>query len=299
VHLQPEVIEVPRRRFAHVHVDLVGPLPRSAGYSYLLTVLDRTTRWPEAIPLAAVTAADCAAGLLHGWVQRFGVPATITSDRGPQFASSMWSALCSLLNISHVQTTAYHPQANGAVERFHRRLKDALRARAAGSDWHAHLPWVMLGIRSAWRGDTPFSPSEAVFGAQPVLPGQFLSSPEPPSPSFLRELQETLNSRTPPPADHHNRPGPLSLPEELLLTRFVLVRRDGAQPPLSPMYDGPYLVLERSLRFFKIQVGSRQDTVSTLRLKPCRSPPDARCAACRPASPRPTSNGPSRRLSPS
>jgi hypothetical protein len=48
----------------------------------------------------------------------------------------------------------------------------------------------------------------------------------------------------------HNRNGPLNLPEELMLTRYVLVRRDGAQPPLSPMYDGPYLVLERSLRFF-------------------------------------------------
>jgi hypothetical protein len=216
VHLQPEQIEVPRRRFAHVHINLVGPLPHSAGYSYLLTVLDRTTRWPEAIPLAAMTAADCAAGFFHGWVQRFGIPATITSDRGPQFASSLWSALCSLLNISHVQTTAYHPQANGAVERFHRRLKDALRARTAGADWHTHLPWVLLGIRSAWRGDTSF------------LPGKFLASPEPPSPSFLKELQETLNSRTPPLADHHNRPGPLSMPEVLLLTRIILVRRGAA-----------------------------------------------------------------------
>jgi hypothetical protein len=278
VHLQPEQIEIPRRRFAHVHVDLVGPLPRSAGFSYLLTVLDRTTRWPEAIPLAAVTAADCAAGFFHGWVQRFGLPATITSDRGPQFASSLWSALCSLLNIIHLQTTSYHPQANGAVERFHRRLKDALRARTAGADWHAHLPWVLLGIRSAWRENSSFSPAEAVFRAQLVLPGQFLNSPEPSSPTFLQELQRTLNNRPPPSADHHNRPGPLSLPEELLLTRFVQVRRDGAQPPLSPMYDGPYLVLERSLRFFKIQVGTRQDTVSTLRLKPCRSPPDAQPA---------------------
>ncbi len=120
VHLQPEQIEIPCRRFAHVHVDLVGPLPRSAGFSYLLTVLDRTTRWPEAIPLTAVTAANCAAGFFHGWVQRSGLPATITSDRGPQFASSLWSALCSLLNITHVQTTAYHPQANSTVERFHR-----------------------------------------------------------------------------------------------------------------------------------------------------------------------------------
>ena len=278
VHLQPEQIEVPRRRFAHVHVDLVGPLPRSAGFSYLLTILDRTSRWPEAVPLAAVSAADCAAGFFHGWVQRFGLPATITSDRGPQFASSLWSALCSLLNISHVQTTAYHPQANGAVERFHRRLKDALRARSAGADWYTHLPWVMLGIRSAWRENSQFSPAEAVFGAQPVLPGQFLNSPEPPSPTFLQELQHTLCNRTPPPADHHNRPGPLKLPEELMLTRYVLVRRDGAQPPLSPMYDGPYLVLERSLRFFKLQVGTKQDTVSTLRLKPCRSPPDVQPA---------------------
>ncbi len=143
-------------------------------------MLERTTRWLEAIPLAAVTAADCAASFYQGWVQQFGLPATITSDRGPQFTSSLWSALCSLLNISHVQTTAYHPQANGAVECFHRRLKDALRARAARADRHSHLPWVMLGIRSAWRENTTFSPAEAVFGAQPVLPGQFLSSPEPP-----------------------------------------------------------------------------------------------------------------------
>jgi hypothetical protein len=246
VHLQPEQIEIPRRRFAHVHVGLVGPLPRSAGFSYLLTILDRTSRGPEPVPLAAVSAADCAAGFFYGWVQRFGLPATITSDRGPQFASSLWSALCSLLNISHLQTTAYRPQANGAVERFHRRLKDALRARAAGADWYAHLPWVLLGIRTAWRENSQFSPAEAVFGAQPVLPGQFLSSPEPASPTFLQELQQTLNNRTPPPADHHNRPGPLSLPEELLLTRFVLVRRDGAQPPLSPMYDGPYYVSSNS-----------------------------------------------------
>jgi transposase InsO family protein len=122
-----------------------------------------------------------------------------TSDRGPQFASSLWSALCSLLNISHLQTTAYHPQANGAVERFHRRLKDALLARAAGADWYSHLPWVLLGIRSPWRENSQFSPAEAVFGAQPVLQGQFLSSPEPPSPTFLQELQQTLNNRTPPP----------------------------------------------------------------------------------------------------
>ena len=102
LRLQPTAIAVPGRRFEHVHVDLVGPLPLSSGYTYLFTVVDQTTRWPEAIPLAGITAANCAATLFHGWIQRFGVPAVITSDRGAQFTSALWSSLCSLLGIHHV-----------------------------------------------------------------------------------------------------------------------------------------------------------------------------------------------------
>ena len=53
-------IAVPGRRFSHVHLDLVGPLPSSQGYSYLLAMIDRTSRWPEAIPLSSITAETCA-----------------------------------------------------------------------------------------------------------------------------------------------------------------------------------------------------------------------------------------------
>jgi hypothetical protein len=278
VTLQAAHIPVPVRRFAHLHVDLVGPLPRSSGFSYLFTVVDRTTRWPEAIPLTSITAADCAAALLQGWIQRFGVPDTITSDRGPQFTSSLWASLCTLLSIKHTQTTAYHPQSNGLVERFHRRLKDALRARAAGVDWCVHVPWVLLGMRTAWREDSDFSPAEAVFGSQLVLPGQFLSTPEPPSPNFIQEFQGVLAGRSPLPTSHHTTPSPTDLPEDLLLSRFVLVRHDAVQPPLSPLYDGPFLVVERSLHFFKVQIGTRTEIISTHRLKPCHTPEDAQAA---------------------
>jgi Reverse transcriptase (RNA-dependent DNA polymerase)/RNase H-like domain found in reverse transcriptase/Integrase core domain/Integrase zinc binding domain len=275
VHVAADHIPVPVRRFAHLHVDLVGPLPNSCSYTYLFTIVDRTTRWPEAVPLTATSAADCAAALFAGWIQRFGVPETITSDRGAQFTSSLWAALCHLLDINHSSTTAYHPQSNGLVERFHRRLKDALRARCAAADWHAHLPWVMLGIRAAWRLDGSYSPAEAVYGAQPVLPGQFLAQPEPPAAAFLDDIQNVLAGRTPRATTHHCAPAPPQLPEDLLLSRFVLVRRDAVQPPLQPMYDGPYLVLERSLRTFKLQLGDRVDNVSTSRLKACHAPPDA------------------------
>jgi hypothetical protein len=140
IHLAPASIPVPQRRFEHLHVDIVGPLPTSSGFSYLFTVIDCTTRWPEAIPLSGISAAECAAALFTGWIQRFGVPAYITSDRGTQFASGLWAVLCELLSITHIQTMAYHLQSNVLVERFHRSLKDSLRARLASSDWVDHLP---------------------------------------------------------------------------------------------------------------------------------------------------------------
>jgi hypothetical protein len=163
VHVRPLHIDVPTRRFSHIHVDLVGPLPESEGFTYLFTVIDRTTRWAEAVPLRSTAAADCAHALFRGWIARFGVPAAITSDRGSQFTSALWAALCGLLNIQHVQTTAYHPEGNGLVERFHRRLKDALRARCAGPRWLEHLPWVMLGLRAAAREDSGISPAQSVL----------------------------------------------------------------------------------------------------------------------------------------
>ena len=57
-----------------------------------------------------------------------------------------------------------------------------------------------------------------------------------------------------------------------------MVRRDAVQPPLSPLYDGPYLVLERSLHFFKVQIGTKTETISTHRLKPCHTPEDVQPA---------------------
>jgi Integrase zinc binding domain/Integrase core domain len=90
-HVQPPPtpIPVPANRFSHVNIDIVGPLPSSSGYTHLLTVLDRCSRWPEALPLSSTTLAACAFAFITGWISRFGVPSSITSDRGPQFTSSL------------------------------------------------------------------------------------------------------------------------------------------------------------------------------------------------------------------
>jgi hypothetical protein len=83
-----------------------------------------------------------------------------------------------MLNISHKQTTAYHPESNGVVERLHCCLKKALRARAAAATWSEELPFVLLGLRPQPREDTGLSQAEAVFDAQIVLPNEFLQNDE-------------------------------------------------------------------------------------------------------------------------
>ena len=76
---------------------------------------------------------------LFGWVARFGGPSSLTSDQGGQFESSLWHHLMKLLGISLTRNTAYHPSANGLVERFHHQLKASLISKAT-VNWLEVLP---------------------------------------------------------------------------------------------------------------------------------------------------------------
>jgi hypothetical protein len=101
----------------------VGPLPASSdGHVYLLTIIDRSTRWMEAVPLRNMDAmaSTCTDTLIANWEAHFGMPATVTMDKSAQFTSALWSAACTSLGIKHVLTTAYYPQSNRMVEHVHR-----------------------------------------------------------------------------------------------------------------------------------------------------------------------------------
>jgi len=168
--------------------------------------------------------------------------------------------MCNTLGIQHISTTAYHPQSNGLVERFHRQLKESLRSRDAGSTWWEHVPWVLLGIRTAPKEDSAISAGEAVYGSALVLPGQ-LKDPlgraaptwqRPPIPLRQRSYAEVARSGS----------GLLDGVD------WVYVRRGPAGGPTAQSYVGPYRVLGRSDKVFTLQVGDRVERTSADRLKP-------------------------------
>ena len=103
-------------------------MPPSEEKRYILTMVDRFSRWPEAVALSDIEASTVANALLEVWICRYGTPDTITTDRGTQFESALFSHLRSRLDSHHIRTSAYNPRANGMVERFHRQLKDSLRS---------------------------------------------------------------------------------------------------------------------------------------------------------------------------
>ena len=196
----------PDARFDHVHIDLVGPLPSCKGFTYLLTCVDRFTRWPEAIPLTDITAPTVAHAFVYGWIARFGVPSTITTDRGSQFESALWQQLMRLLGSSRIRTTAYHPAANGLVERFHRQLKACLMSQAPQTQWLDALPLV-LGIRCSLKEDLGCSAAELVYGTTLRIPGEFfISVDDIPDPlSYVSRLRSAMQQLRPQPPQHHSR----------------------------------------------------------------------------------------------
>ena len=259
----------PDERFAHVHIDITGPLPPSQGYTYLLTCIDRFTRWPEVIPLKDISSETVSRAFLLGWVARFGVPTKVTTDRGRQFEANLFHELTKLLGCAKTRTTSYHPQCNGLIERFHRSLKTALRAQLDHIHWMDHLPLVLLGLRSVLKTDMDCSPADLVYGTPLGLPGQLvIDSPVESSntTSFLDQLRLQMSQiKYTEPKTVIQEP---YIHKELHDCTYVFVRDNAHKHPIQPAYRGPYKVANRQDKFYNVIINNEEQTISIDRLKP-------------------------------
>ena len=78
-----------------------------------------------------------------------------------------------LLGARHIRTTAYHPEANGMVERMHRQLKASLMAQTDAIPWVDKLPMILLAMRTTFKPDLGCSPAELVYGTTLKIPAEF------------------------------------------------------------------------------------------------------------------------------
>lgn len=262
----PDQIEIPDDRFEHVHIDIVGPLPISNGMRYILTMIDRFSRWPEAAAIPDMTAETVAKTFVEVWVARFGTPSKLTSDQGRQFESQLMKELNVLLGLERVRTTPYHPQSNGMIECWHRPLKTALESHK--SSWTDALPLVLLGLRTAIRGET--SASEMLYGTTIRIPGAMIEKQtlRGPTESFVANLREKMNSIVPRAASNNDTNRQIFIPKDIGNCTHVFLRTDKVRAALEPPFTGPYEVLSRSNKMLTIKVKNKPVTVSIDRVKP-------------------------------
>ena len=181
-------IPVSTEPFSHVIIDCVGPLPKTKeGNQYLLTIMCSSTRFPEAIPLRNIKAPKIAKALIK-FFTLFGLPKSVQSDQGSNFMSHLFQDVMAQLGIKQVKASAYHPQSQGALERFHQTLKTMMRSYCLQEkkDWDEGIPLLLFAAREAVQESLGFSPFELVFGHTPrgplkLLKERWLSDEEPES----------------------------------------------------------------------------------------------------------------------
>ncbi|KAL4153461.1 hypothetical protein QTP88_001294 [Uroleucon formosanum] len=261
---------LPSQRFEHVHLDLII-MPYSEGFRYCLTCIDRFTRWPEVIPLEDQEAETVARAFYKHWIARFGTPLRITTDQGRQFESHLFKQLNNLIGTKHLRTTAYHPSANGMVERSHRQLKAAIKCHQ-NNRWTETLPTVLLGIRAAWRDDLKSTSAELVYGEPLRLPGEFLTSNDnaakfDDAAEFIKDLRNHIQQIRPVNGTRHGEKKNFVF-KDLATTEYVFIRHDGPKNGIQMPYDGPYRVISRNRKTFVIDIKKKEVRVTIDRLKP-------------------------------
>ena len=152
--------------FSRILIDCVGPLPKTrSGNEYLLTIMCMSTRFPEAIPLRKINASTIIKELIQ-FFTRVGLPKSIQSDQGSIFMSGVFQQVMHELGIEQFKSSVYHQESQGALERFHKMLKNMIRTYCFDSnkDWDEGVHLLLFAVRETVQESLGFSPFELVFG---------------------------------------------------------------------------------------------------------------------------------------
>ena len=140
--------------FSRVIVDCVGPLPKTkSGNQYLLTIMCASTRFPEAILLRNIKAKTIVNALTK-FFTLVGLPKSIQPDQGSNFTSGLFQEVMYELGVEQYTSSAYHPESQGALERFHQTLKNMVRTYCLDfeKDWDEGVHLLLFVAKGSSSG---------------------------------------------------------------------------------------------------------------------------------------------------
>jgi len=265
---------VPSRCFEQVHLDLVGPLPRSErGRKYIMVVTDRLSRYTIAESITDKSAETVVEALHRRIIVEYSTPSVLLSDNAKEFVSELMSEMCRYYGVRKVHCASYHPASNGLVERANAKVVAALRTSVSQNqtDWDTLVPYAQVAINCAYHHSIGDVPHYLVYLQDKVLPYDLLireasQAVTPGSRSeYIEEamlkakiaLECARNSLAEEQAKFTRRVNVGRSPSEIKPGMRVYIRKHvvkaGLTRKLQPKYKGPYRILE-ALAYNKYRV---------------------------------------------
>jgi hypothetical protein len=168
--------------FDKCYLDIVGPLPLSAeGNKNILTFQDGLSKYVAATPIKQHDAQTIARTFVTQVVFKYGTPSVVQTDQGANFVSELFKHTCKPLRIKKLQSTAFHPESQGSLERSHRVLAEYLRhyVKDDQTDWDEWIPFATYAYNTSEHTATGHTPFELMFGRPSVLPPALRTEPTP------------------------------------------------------------------------------------------------------------------------
>ena len=181
--------------FQIVGLDIMELPKTSRGNSYVVVFQDFLSKFPVVFPVPDQKTDRLVRLLIDHVIPLFGVPEGLLSDPGANLLSRLMRDVCHLLGIKKLNTTSYHPQCDGLVERFNRTLKTMFRKHAAdyGVRWYWYLPGVLWAYRNTPHDSTGEKPSFLLFGVDCRYPTEAaLLHPSSVKPVAVEDYREEL-----------------------------------------------------------------------------------------------------------
>lgn len=255
---EPMVLtSTPQSSFDIVSIDTIGPFIRSnRGNRYALTMQCDLTKFICIVAIPDKEANTIARALTENFILKYGIMKCIKSDMGTEFLNEVFHRVCEMLQINQVNSTPYHHQTLGGIERNHKTLNEYLRSyiNEHGDDWDSWLSYFEFCYNT-----TPtihnYSPFQLIYGKKARLPQNLMNDNLQPIYNFdlySAELQHKLQNSwnfvrktlykdkivSKKYYDRNKNPSDFSVNDLVLLKNFNIKK-------LESLYQGPFRIIDR------------------------------------------------------